>query len=331
MEAKKIEIESRVLEKSNEYRKTILVNSNRTVYQPTKLIDKNKVFAIYENRKMIEPLRKELKNRGWTEKIVKDIRKLSTIPGTERIMKTSLLIPTFIWLSRYNGLDIEGSPMISRLTQKSFKNFCFKDILVNYDRENKSNIDDDESVLNVPRTFKLFENEKESFLEDYRMTAYSSFIRFLHTTGSAAFSPTGKITSKWIDHAIENLETAIAVCIDDQPPDENVKPTMEKKPINHTDFRKFKICYQSVVKCKSKIKASREAVENFLKKCRRIYDKCKEVWSYFENDGFYNLWLLKPARRSLGIGIKLFDDDNDILVHVFYNKEMKYLVQKYIG
>lgn len=324
MQAKNIEIESVKSEKSknnkeNQEKATSEIGKRKT---SVKSVDESKVFAIYEKRKMIDPLRRELMKRGWTEKIINlPLSKELTNQGTigEKIEK-SLLIPTFVWLSRSNAVVIEGSPIVNRLKQMPSKNFCFKDILVNYGREVKNG----NLVLNLPRTFKLFENEKDNFLEDYRRTAYSSFIRYLHATGSKAFSPTGKINSKWIDYAIEKLETEIASLSSEAP-------STEKHQINVAEFDQFKKTYQSVVKFDSKIKACRKGTNICLRNCKVVYDKCEAVWSYFENDGFYNLWLLKPARRSLGIGIKLFDDDTDIFSYVQDNKEMKYLVQKYVG
>lgn len=330
MEAKKIEIESVRLEKSKNNTETTEKPANENVNKRNRLasvktIDETKIFVIYEKRKMIDPLRKELINRGWTEIIINPPSKELTNQGKTRNNIQKLpLIPEFIWLSRSNAVAIEGSPIVNRLKQKPTKNFCFKDILVNYGREVESDGESGNLILNLPRTFKLFENEKCDFLEDYHRTAYSSFLRFLHTTGSKAFSPSGKINSKWIDYAIEKLEAAIA--------SHNCKEsTVEKEQINDNEFNQFKKIYQSVVKFNSKIKACRKRSEIFLRNCEVIYNKCKAVWSYFENDGFYNLWLLKPARRSLGIGIKLFDDDIDIFSYVQDNKEMKYLVQKYVG
>lgn len=306
LETKKIQIES---DRSEKRKKTkaandaSLMRSTETAkQQKVKSSNKNskneaKMFTIYEKRKMIEPLRKELLMRGWTEKLVED---------------ETTKLPQFVWLSRSNGIAIEGSPIVNRLKQEPIKNFCYKDILINYSREvNKK------AELNMPRTFKLFANERNEFMEDYRLTAYSSFIRFLKETGSEAFSEAGKIKPIWIHFAIEKLEASIV--------------SGDYKQSEDKEFDKFKNRYQSVVRFKSKIKANRATTKSLLQQCANIYEKCKGAWPDFSKDGFYNLWLLKPARRSLGFGIKLFDDDDDILSYADANAHMMYLVQKYVG
>lgn len=254
---------------------------------------------------MIEPLRKELLKRGWTERFIEDSSK----------------IPEFVWLSRSNTTVIEGSPSVNRLKLNPLKQFCYKDILIDYGREVKSN-PNKRTKLSMPRTFKLFANEKNEFMEDYRLTAYSSFIRFIKATGSKAFSETGKVNSNWINFAIDKLEVAIV--------SDYSKPSEIKADTEH-EFSKFKKIYQSVVKYNSKIKANSKDTKTLLQQCNAIYEKCTKAWKDFDKDGFYNLWLLKPARRSLGIGIKLFDDDVDIFCYAKDNEKMKYLAQKYVG
>lgn len=306
MEGKKIEIETDQNEKNEKSKvktdASLKAKTKNTQQQKVKSSNKHantndsKMFAIYEKRKMIEPLRKELLMRGWTEKLIED----------------SSGLPEFVWLSRSNGVVIQGSPIVNRLKQKSIKNFCYKDVLINYGREvNKK------SELNIPRTFKLFANERNEFMDDYRLTAYSSFIRYLKESGSNAFSEAGKIKASWIKFAIEKLEAAIV--------------SDDYKQSDNKGFDKFKNSYQSVVRFKSKIKANRATTKHLLQQCHDIYKKCKEAWKDFDKDGFYNLWLLKPARRSLGVGIKLFDDDVDILSYADTNASMMYLAQKYVG
>lgn len=260
---------------------------------------------------MIEPLREALLERGWTEQVDED----------------SPILPKLFWLSRSNGVVIEGSPIVSRLRLVARKNFCFKDVLVDYDRSQPNhgkNVD-----LNMPRTFKLFSGERNEFVEDYRLTAYASFVRYLHATGTKTFSDTGKISTKWISYAIEKLEAAIASRNKDM--ETNVDAVKLSKAKIDKEFEKFKKIYQSVVKFKSKIDARSANKKQLLDQCSVIYSKCVKVWKDFETDGFYNLWLLKPARGSLGNGIKLFDEEIDIFSYAKDNERMKYLVQKYIG
>ncbi|XP_037034971.1 tubulin glycylase 3B-like [Bradysia coprophila] len=257
---------------------------------------------------MMEPLRGALLARGWTEQVDDD----------------SPILPRLFWLSRANGVVIEGSPIVSRLILG--RHFCYKDVLLDYARSQPNrgkNID-----LVVPRTFKLFTGERNEFMENYRLTAYASFIRFLKATGTKAFSETGKISPKWISYAIEKLEAIIAPENNEVETSATVKREMQQKIDN--EFEKFKKIYQSIVKFKSKIDLQSADRNDLLDQCNVIYRKCKKVWKDFENDGFYNLWLLKPARGSLGNGIKLFDEDVDILCHATNNKNLKYLVQKYI-
>lgn len=300
MEAKSIEIVNdrpKKREKSASKIKSSKLSKQKTNNSKA---DKSKTFIIYEKRKMIEPLRKELLRRGWTEKAIED----------------SKTLPTFVWLSRSNSTVVLGTPLVNRLKLNPSKQFCYKDILINYGREDKN------AELSMPRTFKLFANEKNEFIEDYRLTAYSNFIRFVEATGSTAFCETGKVNSNWIKVAIEKLEVAIV--------SDNYKSS-EINSESDNDFHKFKKVYQSVVKNNSKIKANRNATKSLLQQCNVIYEKCTKVWKDFDKDGFYNLWLLKPARRSLGTGIQLFDDDVDILRFAKDNEKMKYLAQKYVG
>lgn len=268
--------------------------------------NKTKVFAIYEPRKMIEPLRKELISRGWVEKSIEDHSQT----------------PSFIWLGRTNQGKVDGC-LTNRLWLDASKNFCYKDVLVNYARE--VNLSNDKRKLNIPRTYKLFENEKNEFKKDYHLTAYSSLIRFVNSRGSTLFSRTGKINAKWIDYAINNLQAAIN-CHNFSKADVN------DEQLDENDFYRFKQIYQSVVKYESKIKIGVEgSTKQYLSKCKRICEKSEKIWPNFARDGFYNLWLLKPARRSLGFGIKILDDDVDVFYYIKGNEAMKYLVQKYIG
>lgn len=243
---------------------------------------------------MIEPLRKELKRRGWTEN-----------PSE---------IPNLIWLSRSKPVVIEGSPFVNSLIQPPLNNFCYKDILIDYGRKINNRNHDLEPKLNLPRTFKLFTNERNDFIENYCLTAYSSFIRFVRATGSEAFSVTGKINSNWINFAIEKLD--------------DLRQSKHQK--NYRGFSKFSQIYRCVVKRNAKITANSQAAEDLLQQCHVAYEKCKKVWKDLDKDGFHNLWLLKPARRSLGIGIEFFDDKNIFNDDKDYGK-MKYLAQKYVG
>ncbi len=299
------------LKKKNGNKVTVKLSNEKSIKTQA---SGSKIFSIYEKRKMIEPLRNELLARGWSEKILED---------------SSPSLPKFVWLARSNNVVIDGSPIVNRLTMEPLRNFCYKDVLIDYGREAMSN---KKIVLNMPRTYKLFSNERKEFIENYRLTAYSSFIRYLHATGHKTFSEEGTINSTWIDFAIEKLESKIAT--DDKKKSESKIGSLELKAAQRNDdheFEKFKKVYQSVVKYKSKINATGTDTKKLLHECNVIYRKCKKTWKDFEKDGFYNLWLLKPARRSLGIGIKLFDEDFDILSYAKDNANMKYLVQKYVG
>lgn len=275
------------------------------------IANESKVFAIYEKRKMIEPLRIELLSRGWAEKMIED----------------SSTLANFVWLSRSNGVVVEGSPMVNRLKLEPLKNFCYKDILTDFGRTAMAN-----EQIPMPRTFKLFSNEKTEFIENYRLTAYSSFIRFLYVTGAKTFSESGTINLRWVNFAIEKLDAAI-ISVNNKRSQTKVSEESNDKirNIDNNEFERFKKIYQSVVKFNSKIIANVAERKEILHRCNTIYKKCRKTWKDFEKDGFYNIWLLKPARRSLGIGIRLFDEDIDILSYAKENENMKYLVQKYVG
>lgn len=65
--------------------------------------------------------------------------------------------------------------------------------------------------------------------------------------------------------------------------------------------------------------------------CRELILNAKMLWPNVETDGFQDIWIMKQAGKSRGIGVSVNCDNLQIVQCAANNKKNRYIVQKYLG
>lgn len=65
--------------------------------------------------------------------------------------------------------------------------------------------------------------------------------------------------------------------------------------------------------------------------CRDLVTTAKVLWPNVETDGFQDIWIMKQAGKSRGIGVSVMGDNLQIVQCATNNKRNRYIVQKYLG
>lgn len=103
--------------------------------------------------------------------------------------------------------------------------------------------------------------------------------------------------------------------------------------LQSADWREFFKDFHEVVRCGAKFQSSLAVGE--LRRSQAqwldLFEQCRRQWPHLDTDGFMNVWIMKPARRSRGIGVTVMSDNLRIVEVAHRSKGMRYIVQKYLG
>jgi len=184
-----------------------------------------------------------------------------------------------------------------------------------------------------PRCYRICtEDEKAAFIEDYRLTACVSFLKYIvdayESRGSIALTDShSKITPLSVDFAARQLSNHVRMRRHEDI-DWNTPPG---QMTNH--WEAFISQYYAVVHHKRKMHfESPDAVRVKYETAKRALLKISAVLPQYKMDGMLNIWICKPGARSRGKGIVIMNQLEkilDLLGHASI-RESNWVVQKYI-
>ncbi|XP_070759005.1 tubulin monoglycylase TTLL3-like [Enoplosus armatus] len=198
-----------------------------------------------------------------------------------------------------------------------------------------------------PRCYRLgAQDEKHTFIEDYRRTACTSLLKYIVEREQ---SVQGDRTSHHI-RAVQDqrkrskqgsrqvvlsqmIDSALKVCQEfleslehgDIDINQETPPTLTKE-----EWAEFIDSYYLVVHGGAEIENS----DHFVTCCKAMLQRLVEVSPQLDIDGIHNIWIIKPGAKSRGRGIKCAKRLDQILQLVDGDptlmKESKWVVQKYL-
>uniref|UniRef100_A0A336MWN6 CSON005251 protein n=1 Tax=Culicoides sonorensis TaxID=179676 RepID=A0A336MWN6_CULSO len=203
-------------------------------------------------------------------------------------------------------------------------NFGQKDGLCHIIDRINWNLDRNVPRINYPRSYDLIDGkELFEFHKDYRLTVATSIVLFMREKGTKCYSPKhGTIKLRVIDFACHGVDTRIKQ-------EEGLISPRTGLDILEIVWGQIYQAYVDLIKNGKKIKIAKEDIPEYVEKIKCLTDEIYHYWPSRKYDGYFNIWLLKPAWTGQGHGIILSDNENDILEKVKRQKT-KYVVQKYV-
>ena len=183
-------------------------------------------------------------------------------------------------------------------------------------------------VLKHPRSYNLsIDSDTEEFIRDFKMTAAMSLLKWIihvrDTSVSKLMSDTGTVPVDQFHFALEECEKIIK-----RSTHEDIDYDIE----DGSNWDKFLDSYYRCVHVGAHFKPTTIETEHSLAyKSKIMLAEMTKVWHYLDMDGYMNVWILKPVNGSRGLGIHMCRTLNYVLKVVGERKNMKYIVQKYIG
>lgn len=294
-----------------------------------------KIFTIVSG---YEPLRQSLMNRGWIEK-VPDPQLMLITPTTERyILALFLKNQPFHLIWQPHSRPIEnahnGMPLINSIVREPNFNFTSKDGLNNialnfhwYHIEGLTNLSYQRSHV------MLDKNARDEFIEDFRRTAFTSFLMFLDKNEkdfeSFFTNDDEAITTDCVEFSVQKIHLLIKLENHDDLDTSNLFDVCAKFPKHQKEMlnnigqikngtKKFQFQSNFLIDvCKSQVK---ECVEAMLKQ-----------WPHLKYDGFNNVWILKPIGQSSGYGVTVMNAEEQILQAARSWSSKTLIAQKYLG
>ncbi|KAJ8931435.1 hypothetical protein NQ314_015652 [Rhamnusium bicolor] len=186
------------------------------------------------------------------------------------------------------------------------------------------------SKMNHPRTYSLSRNgDTPNFINDFHITASMSLLKWVVNNSIAqnckVISPEGKIPLSVFDFAVNECLKFIKKTIYENFQDDIIEEAFEHEWANYLE-NFYKAAHMG-----GHFKDVGTVTEqDMVRRSNYILSKLKEVWPYLDIDGIMNIWILKPANGSQGVGIHICRTLKYILDVVKLNPNRRYIIQKYI-
>ncbi|XP_034724258.1 tubulin monoglycylase TTLL3-like isoform X2 [Etheostoma cragini] len=194
-----------------------------------------------------------------------------------------------------------------------------------------------------PRCYRLgAEDEKHAFIEDYKRTACSSFLKYIvereqvvqgeGTSHNLQERKLGKRHSRPVVLS-KMVKSALKMCHEflESLQHNDIDMNLETpQTLTKEEWAEFINSYYLVVHGGAEIENS----DHFVTCCKAMLQRLAEVSPQLHIDGIHNIWIIKPGAKSRGRGIKCTRRLDQILRLVDGNptliKESKWVVQKYL-
>lgn len=253
------------------------------------------------------------------------------------IMSRSISTPIdFLWSARKEKSDWIDMARNANLTINKFHKspFTTKEGLCNVLRDLHWFFEEGKSETYYPRSYNVFcQDDLQEFIDDYRLTACMSMLRFLvdrheNKDSDCVYTENGQIPITSIQFALKQSKAYVRSCLH-LDIDEDVERVW-----NH-EWELYLMHYQMLTQDHLTFQMPDDGTQwNFLMEdCKRCLKEISAHWPQSNLDGMFNIWIVKPSNRCRGRGILLMSDIKKIIAHVspaVVNKG-RYVVQKYIG
>lgn len=322
----------------------------------------HKIFTI---RGCFYSIRKSLVQRGWVEKL--DIHRRSVSNGSCAVISDDLaqnlpqrrpgetrrqhiqkcernimsrflehMAIDFLWSARKEKSDWIDMARNPNLTINKFHKspFTTKEGLCNVLRDLHWFFEEGKSETYFPRSYNAWNaDDLAEFIDDYRLTACMSMLRFLvnrYTTNESecVYGENGQIPITSIHFALKQCK-AFVRCAQHLDIDEDTERIW-----NH-EWELFLMHFQMLTQDHSTFQMPDDLMQwnHLMDECKRCLKDIAQHWPQSNLDGVLNIWIVKPSNRCRGRGIILMNDIKKIIAHInppVVNKG-RYVVQKYIG
>ncbi|KAE8630662.1 hypothetical protein XENTR_v10000914, partial [Xenopus tropicalis] len=315
-----------------------------------KAIQDNKIFTIQGYYPYI---RSGLRSRGWVEKnfhksqhdYFDDPEGICNL--TSRLLRNQ--DPNFVWVPTFNSLDIRLLKNDQIIMNHYSKSVFTTKVGLCLNLRNLHWFADADLNSFFPRCYRLgVKEEKQAFIEDFRLTAACSILKLVSREGKNM--PNRRDVKKEITAAfllkyykkakplitsvpVQVIKTALKAC-------KQYLNTLEHKDIDwklgstntitEDEWKEFLHGYYQAIHKNIIINEA----ENYVSQCQDILQKLKAVKPQLEIDGERNIWIVKPGASSRGRGITCIDYLEEALKFVDCDplliKDDKLVVQKYI-
>lgn len=327
--------------------------------------DATKQHKTFTIRGCFYSIRKGLIQRGWVEKL--DIHRRAPVTGLCQVVPEDLTqhlpmrrpgesrrqhlskcernimsrflehIPIdFLWSARKEKTDWIDMARNPTMTINKFHKspFTTKEGMCTVLRDFHWFFEEGKSEMYYPRSYNVWATDDLSeFVDDFRMTACISVLRYLCETASASgieatASDTGKVPISCVQFAIAQCKSYIRSRLHFDIDED------EERVWDH-DWDVFLVHHHMLTQEGAKFKETDQgdSIQTVLARAERVMAEVAFHWPQFNLDGFYNIWIVKPSNRCRGRGILLMNDVKKILNFVnppVVNKG-HFVVQKYIG
>lgn len=304
-----------------------------------------KVFSIIGGR--FSTIRLELRRRGWIEKLIPTqldhLQKLSQHSllksakhgnDYEKAVLTQMLQdcpPTFVWQTRrYRDLlSDQYFPFRNRIKRDHAIDFTQKEGLRNCAVQFHWFYQENFAEMRTPRCYCLNNQENiAEFLKNYRLTVCVAFLIYILDNDEILIpKATGSVNVISIDYAIGYIKEQIRIKNNEDLDDQNVDAFSGK-----LEWMKFYTYYKELIKGEGKFLGHASPFTiTYIRTIQTTIELVYTHWPEMKSDGYRNVWILKPSNLSQGIGIRIFDNDAEILNYVEKNADQVHVVQKYIG
>ncbi|XP_055509030.1 protein monoglycylase TTLL8-like isoform X2 [Leucoraja erinacea] len=257
-------------------------------------------------------------------------------------------IPYFIWTVRRNIIDcrsLHKHQMMNHYGRHA--SFTTKAGLCTNLRKLPSLLNENPDTF-FPRCYLLSdENEERALCNDFRLTCAISVLKWVICNpasdksnpskgrmrlSEASRTGLGRHYNRVCRLSTDLIEMAIDVCEDFlQNQKLNGNDDKEEKPVTPSEELWEDLIEQH--HCLIHHQATMPGSHHYLVRCQNLLNSLKSVYPQLEVEGIRNIWIIKPAAKSRGRGIKCVDSLGDLLELKAIDPSFvtsKWVVQKYI-
>lgn len=293
-----------------------------------------KVFIIEDS---IPQLQRSLVCRGWIQKYLPNqlqanLNKKGMPP--QPIFSDEILHmynPGFVWsYTNRNKFEFSSrSPYYSRLIIPNDKShYSTKIGLTNIYERIYWYYRTENPTVTYPVSIVINDNvQKRSFFDQFRQTFFTSFLYYITYMGEGVFDVNGSISNEYARVALDEVRNFV---YEKKHKDLDIKLLNLLIPISTHGMSKFKqifCCIRRGEKIKVDDKTSRNKL---MKEMRNALLEAMEFLPEIPQNGYHNVWILKPSTFHCGYGIVVMDDEQEIKNLIARNKDIVYIAQKYI-
>uniref|UniRef100_A0A3B3QWA0 Tubulin tyrosine ligase-like family, member 3 n=1 Tax=Paramormyrops kingsleyae TaxID=1676925 RepID=A0A3B3QWA0_9TELE len=184
-----------------------------------------------------------------------------------------------------------------------------------------------------PRCYRLgAEDEKQTFIEDFRRTACTSLLQAVVERGPGEQRGGSNKHRALTMAGPRMIDTALNVCQDflDSLDHCDIDIARETPSLTEQQWAEFIYNYYLIIHNGVTMDDS----ARYTDRCRAMLQRLRKVCPQLETDGIHNIWIVKPGAKSRGRGILCFKHLDDILKLVDSDpaliKDSKWVVQKYL-